>query len=173
MLKKLDKLAQEEKENLLFDLINAFSLMKNPVESALFLNDLLTENEIENLARRLRVGKLLLVGETHEEVVRKLHCSYTTVAKIAMWINNSGEGLKRIIKRLPRRRKAYIPKKIPGIGYGLPQILLALATLALTEKEKKGLAKFVEQMHSKTSLDRDFREEIDLEFASNKIKRKK
>lgn len=173
MLKKLDKLTPEEKENLLFDLINAFSSTKNPVESALLLNDLLTENEIENLARRLRIGKLLVAGATHEEIVRQLSCSYATVAKVATWLGNSGEGLRKIIKRLPKRRKMPKFKKIPGVGYGLPQMIISLATEALSKKERKQLNDFIEKIHGKTSLDRDFKEKIKLEFTNNRIKSKK
>ena len=102
-LQRLDKLSREEHEDLAFDLINAFSLVKTPVESAFLLNDLLTRKEIENLAKRLRIAKLLVAGTKQEEIVEKVHCSFALVSKVKVWLSAGGEGLNRIISRLPKK----------------------------------------------------------------------
>lgn len=169
----MEKLLPKEQEDLVFDLINAFSFMDTPFSSALLIQDLLTETEVMNLAKRLRIAKLILGGYTHDQIVKELHCSFATVSKVRIWLANAGQGLKTVIQKLPKRRKVYTPKKIPGIGYGLPQILAYYATLGLKNKEKKSLQEFLAQMRSKSATDRDFREEVNADFASLKRRRTK
>lgn len=171
--KKLEKLSPQEREDLIFDLINAFAATINPAESALLLQDLLTENEIVNLAKRLRIAKLLLLGKTHEEVVREMHCSYATITKIGVWLDSFGTGLKQVIMRLPQRKQVYKPKRIPGVGYGLPQIIAYYSTVYAKNKQDARLKSFIDSTRSKSSLDRDLSEEKSLEFRNNKIKRKR
>lgn len=169
--KRLEKLSVTEQADLVFDLINAFSLMNTSADSALLLQDLLTESEIINLAKRLRIAKLLLKGETHEEIVRELHCSYATVSKIKIWLDNAGQGLKKVLKKLPTRRKVYLPKRTPGVGYGLPKILLHLASAGLEKREREQLENFLQNMRGKTSTDRDFTAEVDQGFRNRRSKR--
>lgn len=162
--KRLNKFSKDEQEDLVFDLINAFSLANNPLDSALLLQDLLTEVEVKNLAKRLRIAKLLLDGETHEEIVNELHCSFATVAKVRIWLDNAGEGLKRVIKKLPQRRKVNTPKRIPGVGYGLPSIIDYYISAGLKVKEDKRLENFTKSMKAKNAVDRELRQDLNSEF---------
>lgn len=162
--KRLNKFSKDEQENLVFDLINAFSLASNPLDSALLLQDLLTEVEVNNLAKRLRIAKLLLGGETHEEIVSQLHCSFATVTKVRIWLDNAGDGLKKVIKRLPQRRKVNIPKKMPGVGYGLPNIIDYYISTSLKTGENKRLENFTKNMKVKAAADRELRQDLNSEF---------
>jgi len=101
--KRFDKFSLNEQEDLIFDLINAFALMQSPADTALLLQDLLTEKEVRNLAKRLRIAKLILKGETNENIAREMHSSIATISKVRMWLENAGEGLRRVIKQLPKR----------------------------------------------------------------------
>ena len=159
--KRLEKLSPNEKESLVFDLINAFAKINNPADSALFLQDLLTENEIQNLAKRLRIAKLILEGLTHEEIVQQLHCSYATITKVRTWLDSAGEGFKRVIQKLPKRKQKTNIKKTPGFGYGLPQIIQYYLATNLETKEKKLLSGFLEELRVKTANDKDLRESSD------------
>lgn len=169
--KRLNTLTKEEQEDLIFDLINAFAQANTPTYSALLLQDLLTENEVANLAKRLRIAKLLLAGSTYREVIQEVHVSHATVAKVNMWLDNAGEGLKHVISKLPNRRSVHKAKWQPGIGYGLDQILLHYASLHLKKGETKRLSKFLETLRVKSADDKDFREEINLRYANKKIKK--
>lgn len=155
--KRLDKFSKDEQEDLVFDLINAFSLANNPLDSAFLLQDLLTEDEVKNLSKRLRIAKLLLSGEKHEEIVKELHCSFATVTKVRIWLENGGEGLKKVIKKLPERNKVYIPKRTPGVGYGLPDILAHYISSSTTNREKKRLKNFIQNMKQKKSIDKELK----------------
>lgn len=168
--KGLDKFSTDYQQDLVFDLISAFSLANNPLDSALLLQDLLTEDEVRDLSKRLRIAKLLLKGNTHEEIVGELHCSYATITKVRIWLTGAGDGLKRVISRLPERRKVPRPKRMPGVGYGLPQILDYYITSGLKKTENRKLENFMRHMKSKASGDRDLKEETDMGFKRRKFK---
>lgn len=166
--KRFDKFSVQDQQDLVFDLINAFTIVNNTLDSALLLQDLLTEDEIKDLSKRLRIAKLLLDGETHRQIADELHCSLATVTKIKIWLDNAGEGLIKVIKKLPKRRKVYIPKRVPGFGYGLPNIIAHYISAGLKSKEKKRLENFTRSMKAKTALDKELREEINSEFRRSK-----
>jgi len=164
----LAKLSQEEKLGLMFDLIHAFRIVKKPVETALFLQDLLTANEIRNLAVRLRIAKLLLAGKTFEEIQNTIHASSATITKVSVWLEQGGDGFKNVISRLPSRIK--MPKKLPHgpIEYHLPQLLIALAQYGLAKNETESLANFVDKLNTKKSTDKDLQESFDRYFSTLK-----
>lgn len=173
--KRLEKLSSKDQEDLVFDLINAFALAKNPLDTALLLQDLLTASEIKNLSKRLRIAKLLLKDYTHKEIVDELHCSYGTITKVNLWLQESGEGLRKIIKNLPKRRKMAKARKMGSFGYGLPQILIVTYLNSLEEKERRRIRKFLENVGDKKLLYKKLQEVIDEEFremtSAKKIKR--
>ena len=51
--------------DLLSDLLESFKIIKSKEDVALFAQDLLTRDEAEKLAKRLRIAKLLLEGKTY------------------------------------------------------------------------------------------------------------
>ena len=132
------------KLELVFDLIQAFKIVKTPVEVADFLEDLLTPTEIRNLSVRLRIAKLLLSGESQREVTTSLQTSLATTNKINNWLQKSGKGFKEVIKKLPI--KVDKPTKtIRGpIEYHLPEVVVGSTQLivsSLQEKNPKRLIK--------------------------------
>lgn len=170
--KRLEKLSPQQQEDIVFDLVNAFALTRTPFDTALLVYDLLTEKEVRNLAKRLRIAKLLLSGRTIEEIVREVHCSATTASKVNIWLANSGEGLRNVIQKLPKRKTVYKPKRTPGIGYGLPQIIAYYASSYLEKKERARLQEFLASMRAKTATDKDLREEADASFRDRKPKKR-
>ncbi len=104
-VKRIDKLSKPMQEELLFDLICAFSLVKSVEDSALFIQDLLTEAEVRMLSKRLRIAKLLLNGEKYEDIMGEARTARATIAKVAAWLSERGEGFKRVIGKLPEPEK--------------------------------------------------------------------
>lgn len=173
--KRLEKLSKEEQLDLMFDLINAFRLVNTPFETALLIQDLLTASEIKHLAKRLRIAKLLIAGETQRDIAGKLHCSLATVTKVSIWLNQGGEGLKQIVDKLPSRYS--MPKKLPRkpIEFQLPQVLLTTAQYTLARRQQKQirkLSKFVENVENKKVLDKALQEMFDEDFRLSKSKKK-
>jgi len=165
--KRADRLSRNQKLDLLFDLVNAFSSAKTPSENALFIQDLLTAGEIENLSKRLRIAKLILTGESQREIAKTLHCSFATITKVSIWLNEGGEGFKNAISKLPRRY-AY-PKNLPKgpIEFHLPELIIGLSQYAIAGNQNKKIhkmGKLLEKMEDKKIMDKSLQEATDEEF---------
>lgn len=171
--KKLEKLTREGKIEFMFDLINSFSVVKNPTETAFFLQDLLTANEIKNLAKRLRIAKLLLAGVTQREVADKADVSLATVNKVNLWLDRGGEGFKNVISKLPA--KWDIPKKLPRgpVEFHLPQTLLAVVQYSVAKRQDKKVEKFIDRMKEKETVDRSYQKAIDEYYRQMGLERKR
>jgi len=101
--RRLQKLSRKEQEGLIFDLIYALTKSQNLNEAALFLQDLLTKKEAEILSKRLRIAKLLIEGMTYQGISKQLYVSHGTVAKIAVWLAEKGDGFRKIVEKLPKK----------------------------------------------------------------------
>ena len=169
--RRVDRLAEWKQQNLAFDLINAFVLANNARDVALLLHDLLTTKEIRNLTKRLGIAKMLLAGDKYDTITDQLNCSLGTVAKVKIWLDEGGEGLKRIILLLPKR--TIKPKRAGGIpGYNLPQILWAGTKYIVATREKKRLEEFLNRMAEKGILDKNIREQLSEEFRASNASKK-
>ena len=99
------KLTKEEQEEFLMDLCDAISSVKNSREAAQFLKDLLSPQEAEMLAKRVKVAELLLAGWSYKRIIEYLKVSEGTVARISEWLKLTGNGYRMIIARLKEKRK--------------------------------------------------------------------
>lgn len=158
------KFSRDEQISLIFDLVNAFRLVKTPFETALLMQDLLTADEIKHLAKRLRIAKLLIDGRTHREIAEDLNCSFATVTKISIWLRQGGKGLKNIISKLPA--KYDIPKDLPAIPieFQLPKVLLATAQYLIAKKQNIPVENLLRRMDNKKLLDKSIQDAFDQEF---------
>lgn len=156
--KKIDKLTSEEKLDLMLDLIYAFGIVKRSDETAVFMQDLLTANEVRNLSVRLRIAKLLLAGLTYQEIIDTVHASNTTIHKVSVWLEQGGEGFKNVIAKLPLKWKK--PKNLPRgpIEFHLPELLLAITQYKLSERGMGTVKKLATKMNEKEGIDRTLRE---------------
>lgn len=62
------------------------------------LDDLLTNKELESIALRLEAAKLLLDGNTYEEVIKKVNISSATLSRVSRCCQY-GTGYKNIINK--------------------------------------------------------------------------
>ncbi|OGE16343.1 hypothetical protein A3F00_02355 [Candidatus Daviesbacteria bacterium RIFCSPHIGHO2_12_FULL_37_11] len=149
-IKRLEKLTKDEQEDLLFDLLSAFQIIKTVDDAALFVQDLLTHAEVKRLSKRLRIAKLLSEGYTYEAVEKQLHTSHATIAKIANWLADKGEGFRSVLRRLPKRENSpaltilsdeWDQIKRSYSRYLWPEILLEeiIKTASKKKKEKLGI----------------------------------
>jgi len=167
--KRIEKLTRAETLDLALDLINAFRIVKTPLKTSLLIQDLLTASEIRQLSKRLRIAKLILAGETHRDIAKRLHCSLATITKVNQWLSSGGEGLREVISKLPKR---YVyPQKLPGkpIEFQLPEVLETTAKYVLTKNQEKQLEKFTNRVEDKKVLDRALQKMFDEQYRKNKI----
>jgi TrpR-related protein YerC/YecD len=171
-LKAYEKLAREKRVGLMFDLVNAFKIVKKPIETALFLQDLLTANEIRNLSIRLRIAKLLLAGGKYRDIQDELHVSFATITKVSTWFEQGGEGFKHVIAKLPL--KWDLPKDLPRgpIEFHLPQTLIALAQYKAAKSQDKQMEKFIKAIEGKKALDREMKKVFDEYYSELALEKK-
>jgi uncharacterized protein YerC len=151
---RIEKLSRDDQLCLMFDLINAISLVKTRTDTALLLKDLLTTREIKNLCKRLRIAKLLLSGKTDREIAQEIHSGFATIAKVSLWLNQGGEGLRNVISKLPL--KYQIPDKLPAIAFEfqLPRLISTLITYSIANNQETFLEDFAKGITDKELLDR-------------------
>lgn len=102
---RISKLSKQEQEELITEFCQALATIKNPQEAAKFLLDLLGAQEIEMLAKRLKVSKLLLGGWKYPEIRRRLKVSDGTIARVNLWLKMSGEGYRLIAERTRKKKE--------------------------------------------------------------------
>jgi TrpR-related protein YerC/YecD len=77
--------------------------LKSSKDLSAFLEDLLTEEEILDLAQRIKIARLILEGKTYDEIAEKVKTSTSTVSKIGQIIKYGKGGLQKVSeKRLAR-----------------------------------------------------------------------
>ena len=79
-------------------LIKSFLKLKTEQEVANFLRDLLTIKEIEELANRLEMARLLKQGMSYKTIAKKLKVSTTTVTRVAHWLFRGCGGYEKVLK---------------------------------------------------------------------------
>jgi len=102
---RFNRLSKSEKQRLLIALCQAVSSVKNSKEAAQVLTDLLTPSEIEMVAKRLEIAKLLIQGKTYDQIRAKINAGYSTIGRINTWLNLSGEGFKITVSRMKNEEK--------------------------------------------------------------------
>lgn len=141
---------------MLYNLCLAVAEIKDPNEAAEFLRDLLSYQESEMIARRLKIAELLDENKTYEEISRKLRVSSGTIARVQEWMQISGEGYKKAIKRtkgkinaeandLPTENWNSIKKRFPM--YYWPEIVLENIIANSNKKQKAKLQVVIEALN--------------------------
>lgn len=81
-------------------LLKAILSLKSSDEAGRFLRDLLTQEEIEEFARRFQAAEMLAETVPYSIIEKKTGLSSTTVARVSKWLNGKEGGYRRVISRL-------------------------------------------------------------------------
>ncbi|HZQ88604.1 MAG TPA: YerC/YecD family TrpR-related protein [Gaiellaceae bacterium] len=85
------------------DLFETIASLRTKDEVQRFLRDLCTRSELDAMAHRWQVARLLDDGLPYLEVAKRAHGSTTTVTRVAQWLRQ-GEGGYRLALQRRRRR---------------------------------------------------------------------
>lgn len=85
------------------DLFATVASLRTKEEAERFLRDLCTRSELDAMAHRWQVARLLDQGLPYVEVAHRAHASTTTVTRVSQWLRR-GEGGYRLA--LERRRRS-------------------------------------------------------------------
>ena len=81
-------------------LVRAILSLKSVDGAQRFLRDLLTEDEIDEFAKRLRTAELLTQKVPYSVIEKETGLSSTTVARVSKWLNGKQGGYRRVISKL-------------------------------------------------------------------------
>ena len=84
------------------ELFGAIASLRNQEEVERFLRDLCTRSELDAMAHRWEVAKLLDEGLPYLEVAKRARASTTTVTRVAQWLHNGEGGYRLALKRRKR-----------------------------------------------------------------------
>lgn len=166
------KISKNQQEELFIKLAKCLVELKNPVEAAQFIKDLLSETEVLMLARRLQIAELLLDGLKYDEIKERLKVGPGTIAKVQTWLNLYGEGYRTVISRLSRKggkdvmheqtTQSFNRLKKQYPMYYWPEILLQEIVKSTTKKKKQQLLNIARGMKEKTVLSKEIEKLIKL-----------
>lgn len=84
-------------------LYEAFLALKTPKECATFLRDLCTLAEIDAMAERFAIARLLAKDFSYRATADTTGASTTTVTRVAHWLNHGQGGYRVIISRMHKK----------------------------------------------------------------------
>src|SRR3954451_6535304 len=83
------------------ELFEAISTLESAAELERFLRDLCTMSELEAMAHRWEVARLVALGLPYVEIAARTHASTTTVTRVAHWLRYGEGGYRLALDRVP------------------------------------------------------------------------
>jgi TrpR-related protein YerC/YecD len=88
------------------ELFDAIGALKSRTELDAFFRDLCTLGELEAMAHRWQVARLVHKGLPYTEIAEKTGASTATVTRVAHWLNHGEGGYRIAIDRVKRTTAA-------------------------------------------------------------------
>lgn len=87
-------------------LFNAILTLQDLEECYRFFDDLCTINEIQSLAQRLEVARLLKSGQKYHEIEKETGASTATISRVKRCLNYGNDGYQMVLERLKEKDTA-------------------------------------------------------------------
>ncbi len=95
---------EKYKTELTDNLFDAFLSLENREECYSFFEDICTIKEIQDIAQRLEVAKLLGEGKPYNEVAKITGASTATISRVNKCITYGSGGYELVLKRLCKNK---------------------------------------------------------------------
>lgn len=82
------------------DLLRALLALEDPDEAYALLQDLCTVREIQDMAQRLHVARLLAAGEHYTAIQERTGASATTISRVSRSLNYGADGYRTVLGKL-------------------------------------------------------------------------
>ena len=82
------------------ELLRAFLALDDVEEAYALLQDLCTIREIQDMAQRLQVARMLAGGEHYTEIQERTGASATTISRVSKSLNYGADGYRSILGKL-------------------------------------------------------------------------
>ncbi len=86
-------------------IVETLRKLKSEKDLSNFIDDLLTEEEILDLAQRIKIGKSILDGKSYGEISEKIGTSTSTVSKIGQILKYGKGGLEKVLSKHKSKTK--------------------------------------------------------------------
>lgn len=117
---RYNELSEFEKKKYLGEFYSMIALLRSRDEAKNFFKDLLTLSEVVMISRRIQIAKMLLEGESYEEIKKRLRVGGSNICQVEKWLNNGFGGYRKIIQRYKKadekRKGADFSKAVPYSG---------------------------------------------------------
>lgn len=87
-----------ERNNKIEELYRLIASLKTPEECQMLFEDLCTKKEVENMAERLYAAKLLMEGNTYNQVMERANISSATLSRVSRCVQY-GDGYSKCLKK--------------------------------------------------------------------------
>ncbi len=81
-------------------LLRALLALEDADEAYAFLQDVCTIREVQDLAQRLGVARMLAAGEHYTHIQEVTGASTTTISRVSRSLNYGADGYARVIERI-------------------------------------------------------------------------
>jgi TrpR-related protein YerC/YecD len=111
---KISKRALESKQLSYYinDLWSAFTLMGSKEDIRLLFKDIFTHTEYKMFAKRLQIARMLLDGQTYDQISDVLKVTPITIAHVSNTLANKGYGFRRAHIGLSRIEEKFHKKRV-------------------------------------------------------------
>src|SRR3990167_8042223 len=125
-----NKVSNKDRNEIIYDLVYAIVNCRTINESAVFIEDILTESELEFISRRLRIAKLLIDEDTYEDIIIK------SLPK------------EKISHKDPLQYSSWSELKRKYPTYFLPERIIEQIVSMASKKQKEHLIKVISELDS-------------------------
>ena len=170
------RLPTKEYQELMIYFCQALSSLKNTKEAAKFLTDLLSAQEAEMLAKRLKIAKRLAEGKKYDEIRKELKTGLATIARVNVWLNLSGEGFRMVIQRTPEvKEKRIDPQDMYNFysrrnvlrRYNWPIYAIEELIEESDKKQREKIFSILQSMETKSKLFKDINKQLYEQFGKS------
>ncbi len=92
------------RDRLADQLWRAILTLRTPEECHRFFEDVCTIGEVQAIAARLEVARLLSRGLTYDEIARRTGASSATISRVRRFLEYGADGYRVVLERLARAR---------------------------------------------------------------------
>lgn len=82
------------------DLIKAMLLLRSPEEASCFFEDIFTIKELQAVAQRLAVAKMLRGKETYQDIAEQTGASTATISRVNRSLTYGAGGYQLVLERM-------------------------------------------------------------------------
>ncbi len=117
-------ISKKEKNELLNELYSIVNQLNTKEQIVNFFKDILTKSEEVMLARRIRIARMLLKGESCIQISRKLKTGFDTITKVQKWLKDGlgdyVKSLDKISKKIEQKNKDIDTNSLQGLANRFP-----------------------------------------------------